>query len=101
MTVSMSRKGDCWNNAPMESFWGTLKNELVHHRRYRTRAQAVQEITSTSRYFITGSGNRHASATCHPPLSRSVSMQNNSRLNPLDSTIANRPQFERSCRDKE
>ncbi len=38
MTASMSRKGDCRDNAPMESFWGTLKNELVHHRRYRTRS---------------------------------------------------------------
>lgn len=45
MRVSMSRKGDCWDNAPMESFWGTLKSELVHHRRFRTRAQAIQEIT--------------------------------------------------------
>ena len=33
MQVSMSRKGNCWDNAPMESFWGVLKNELVHHRR--------------------------------------------------------------------
>jgi len=29
---SMSRKGNCWDNAPMESFFGTLKTELVHHR---------------------------------------------------------------------
>ncbi len=29
----------------MESFRETLKNELIHHRRYRTRAQAIQEIT--------------------------------------------------------
>jgi putative transposase len=33
MTASMSRKGNCYDNAPMESFWGTLKNELVHHQR--------------------------------------------------------------------
>lgn len=32
MTPSMSRKGNCYDNPPMESFWGTLKNELVHHR---------------------------------------------------------------------
>jgi transposase InsO family protein len=37
MTASMSRKGNCYDNAPMESFWGTLKQELIHHRRYRTR----------------------------------------------------------------
>lgn len=51
MTASMSRKGDCWDNAPMESFWGTLKNELVHHRRYRTRTQAIQEITEYIEIF--------------------------------------------------
>ena len=38
-TCSMSRKGDCWDNAPMESFFGTLKKELVHHERYETRVQ--------------------------------------------------------------
>jgi putative transposase len=37
---SMSRKGDCWDNAVAESFFGTLKTELVHHERYKTREQA-------------------------------------------------------------
>jgi len=45
MRVSMSRKGNCYDNAPVESFWGTLKMELVHHRRYRTRSEAEREIT--------------------------------------------------------
>jgi putative transposase len=44
MEVSMSGKGDCWDNAAMESFWSTLKNELVHHERYITREQARQSI---------------------------------------------------------
>jgi putative transposase len=44
MRMSMSRKGDCWDNAVMESFFGTLKKELVHHRKYRTRAEARQDI---------------------------------------------------------
>jgi putative transposase len=44
MRVSMSRKGNCYDNAPIESFWGTLKTELVHHRHYRTRAEAEREI---------------------------------------------------------
>ncbi len=44
MRASMSRKGNCYDNAPMESFWGTLKNEMVHHRRYATRAEAMREI---------------------------------------------------------
>ena len=38
--ASMSRKADCYDNAPMESFFHTLKTELVHHRHYATRAEA-------------------------------------------------------------
>lgn len=41
---SMSRKGNCWDNACVESFFGTLKKELIHHRRYLTRDEAKQEI---------------------------------------------------------
>lgn len=41
---SMSGKGDCWDNAVMESFWATLKTELVNHERYQTRAQARASI---------------------------------------------------------
>ena len=44
MKASMSRKGNCYDNAPMESFWGTMKNELIHHRRYRTREEARRDI---------------------------------------------------------
>lgn len=44
MRASMSRKGNCYDNAPIESFFGTLKTELVHHRRYQTRAAAAREI---------------------------------------------------------
>lgn len=51
MQPSMGRKENCYDNAPMESFWGTLKNELVHHRRYATRAQAVDEITEYIEIF--------------------------------------------------
>ena len=36
----MSRKGNCWDNAPMESFFHTLKTELVMHCDYKTRDQA-------------------------------------------------------------
>jgi putative transposase len=42
--VSMSRVGNCYDNAMMESFWGTLKTELVYHRKYRTREEARQSI---------------------------------------------------------
>jgi transposase InsO family protein len=51
MTASMSRKGNCYDNAPMESFWGTLKTELVHHRRYETREQARREISEYIELF--------------------------------------------------
>ena len=44
MIPSMSRKGNCYDNAPMESFWGSLKNELVHHQRYATRNEAKASI---------------------------------------------------------
>ena len=44
MVCSMSRRGNCWDNAPVESFFSTLKRELVHRRRWRTRAEARAEI---------------------------------------------------------
>jgi putative transposase len=44
MQASMSRKGNCYDNAPMESFWGTLKDELVHHRRFGKRQQTKEEV---------------------------------------------------------
>lgn len=44
LQASMSRKACCYDNAAMESFWSTLKNELVHHAVYQTRAQARQSI---------------------------------------------------------
>lgn len=42
--ASMSRKGNCYDNATMESFWSTLKLELVYRRHFATRAQARTEI---------------------------------------------------------
>jgi putative transposase len=44
IACSMSGKGDCYDNAVMESFWGTLKTELVHHEQYATHQQARQSI---------------------------------------------------------
>ncbi|MBX3326116.1 MAG: IS3 family transposase [Nitrospira sp.] len=68
---SMSRKGNCYDNAPMESFWGTLKTELVHHRRYATREQARREITEYIELFYNRQrrhaklGNRSPAAFAH------------------------------------
>ena len=44
MLCSMSRKGNCWDNAPVESFFGSLKQELVFHEKYPTRFHARQSI---------------------------------------------------------
>ena len=41
---SMSRKGNCWDNAPMESFWGKMKYEWLNEQRFRTRAEARAAI---------------------------------------------------------
>jgi transposase InsO family protein len=44
MRCSMSRTGNCYDNAPTESFFGTLKTELVHHCQYQTKAEAKTDI---------------------------------------------------------
>ena len=44
MLASMSRKGNCWDNAPSESFFNSLKNERVHGRRYETRGAARADV---------------------------------------------------------
>jgi putative transposase len=41
---SMSRKGDCWDNAVVESFFSTIKTELIFHKKYQTRKQARRDI---------------------------------------------------------
>jgi len=51
LKVSMSGKGNCYDNAPMESFWGTLKQELIHHCRYKTRLEAIRDITEYIEIF--------------------------------------------------
>lgn len=43
-TASMSRKGNCWDNAPMESWFNSLKNERVFHRRYPARDAAKADL---------------------------------------------------------
>ncbi|MBF3524130.1 IS3 family transposase [Burkholderia pseudomallei] len=51
MRASMSRRGTCYDNAPIESFWGTLKNELVYHQRFATREQARHAISEYIEIF--------------------------------------------------
>lgn len=59
ITVSMSRKGDCWDNAPMESANGTVKVECVHGEHFRTRAEAQQALVEYIGYYNTE--RRHSS----------------------------------------
>jgi len=44
MIASMSRRGCCYDNAAAESFWHTLKNELIHRSHFQTRSEAKQAI---------------------------------------------------------
>lgn len=67
VTCSMSRKGNCWDNAPMESFFATLKKELVHHKRYQTRQEARQSLFEYIETFY-NRVRRHSSLGYQSPL---------------------------------
>jgi len=58
MIASMSRKGDCYDNTPMESFWGILKTELVRRRKFKTRHKPVRRLPNISRSSITDCANK-------------------------------------------
>ena len=53
IVVSMSRRGDCWDNAPMESFNGTIKVECVYPTHFATRNQARQALVEYIGYYNT------------------------------------------------
>ena len=44
MTASMSRKGNCWDNSPIERFFSSLKREWIADRQYQTRQQAISDV---------------------------------------------------------
>lgn len=62
MAGSMSPRGNCWNNACVESFFGMLKRELIHHRQYRTREEPRRRSLNTLKCFIIGSAATRPSA---------------------------------------
>lgn len=64
---SMSRKGECLDNAVAESFFGSLKNELVYHEDYKTRAAAKQSIFEYIEIFYNRK-RRHASLKYMTPV---------------------------------
>jgi transposase InsO family protein len=68
IVASMSRAGNCYDNAAMESFFGTLKCELIHDRRYRTRAEARQDIFEYIEVFYNRK-RRHSSLGYLSPVS--------------------------------
>jgi transposase InsO family protein len=51
MKTSVSGKGNCFDNAPMESFWGILKQELIYHCHFRTRQEAIHALTEYIEIF--------------------------------------------------
>lgn len=64
---SMSRKGDCWDNAPMESFFHSLKTELVMHCDYKTRDQARASLFDYMEVFYNRQ-RRHSTIHYKAPL---------------------------------
>ncbi len=50
----MSRKGNCYDNAMMESLWASLKKELIHRRRFQTRSEAHRAIFQYIEVFYNG-----------------------------------------------
>jgi putative transposase len=72
--ASISRKGNCYDNATMEAFWSSLKNELVHRRRFATRADARTAIFDYIEVFYNRTC-RHSSLGYHsPPRLRGLSL---------------------------
>jgi putative transposase len=67
LIASMSRKANCYDNAVMEAFWSTLKNELIHRQRFATRAQARTAIFEYIECFYNRT-RRHSSLGYQSPL---------------------------------
>jgi putative transposase len=68
MLASMSRKGNCWDNAPSESFFNSLKNERVHGSRYETRDEARADVFEYIEVFYNRS-RRHSALGGVSPVS--------------------------------
>ena len=67
ITCSMSRVAQCWDNAPVESFFATLKKELVHQEDYTTREQAKASIFEYIEVFY-NRVRRHSSLGYQSPI---------------------------------
>jgi putative transposase len=66
IVMSMSRPGNCWDNAVAESFFSTLKIELAHEADWGTQADAYRAVFEYLEVFYNGSGGILLSATSAP-----------------------------------
>ena len=67
LVASMSRKGNCYDNATMESFWSTLKRELVDRGQFATHAAARTQIFDFIEVFYNRQ-RRHSALNYHSPV---------------------------------
>ena len=73
---SMSRKGDCWDNAVAESFFATIKGELVEHEEYQTRRSAIASISDYIESFY-NPRRRHSAIGYMSPIEFEVRFMSN------------------------
>ena len=68
---SMSRKGNCWDNAPMESFWGKMKCEWLYDKHFKTRQEARASVFEYI-YFFYNRQRIHASNDYLTPIENEI-----------------------------
>ena len=79
LTASMSRQGDCWDNAVVESFFATLKTELIHRRAWATRVEVQHAVFR----YIEGWYNPHrlhSALGYHSPAQYEATLRTRSRV---------------------
>lgn len=82
MQASMSRRGNCYDNAPMESFWASMKKEQMHHRQYATHAEAKADIFDYIECFY-NTIRRHSALGNLSPLAFMASLRAQSNQNTI------------------
>ena len=92
MVASMSRRGNCYDNAPMESFRGLLKNELVHHCKFKTRAEAIEAITEYIEIFYRRERTQARLGYLSPAVFERRYYEHVGSMNPLVSIMGDLPQ---------
>ena len=67
MIASMSRKGNCWDNSPVERFFGSLKREWTDGQLYRTRDEAIADVREYIAAYY-NSKRLHSTLGCMTPI---------------------------------